>query len=223
MKNQPQAILFDLDNTLTDRRASVTVFARLFYSDYGANHQISTVDELIPIIHNADGGGYRPLDDRWRLLQKAIPWSTVPSSEELRDYWYSTLGDCGLAVDGMRTVLERLKEQGLLLGIITNGPTILQNATIDALGIRHYMDCIVVSESVGLRKPDYEIFNLALSELNLQAMEAWFVGDHPVADMVGASRAGMTTVWQRGFHNWAVDDYQPDFVIDALRELPNLL
>ena len=92
MAQQPQAILFDLDNTLTDRRASVNLFARQFYIDFRSRHQMTRSDDMLPIIQNADGGGYRPLDDRWRGLQKWIPWKDKPTTDELRDYWYGHLG-----------------------------------------------------------------------------------------------------------------------------------
>lgn len=223
MPTQPKAILFDLDNTLTDRHASVTKFARQFYRHFRAHHQMTRVEDIEPIIHNADGGGYRPLEERWRGLQKWIPWKDKPSIEDLRDYWYSELGLCAIGVVGLEDTLQELLAKDIQLGIITNGPTDLQNLTIDTLNIRHHMSCIVVSEAVGVKKPAPKIFNIALSELSLNADDVWFVGDNPATDMLGAYQMGMDTVWKRGHHEWYEENFQPDYKVDNISEILAIL
>lgn len=216
----PQVILFDLDNTLTNRRASVMAFARDFYKYFRARHQMTRIEDLEPIIHNADGGGYRPLDERWRMLQRWIPWEDKPTAEELRDYWYVQLGHCAIGVDGLHDTLSALKEMGIALGIITNGPTGLQNLTIDTLNLRQYMDTAIVSDAVGCQKPDAEIYHLALSEIGSQVEDdVWFVGDNPATDLLGAHRLGMTTVWVQGHHDWLFDDFSADYTVDNIAEL----
>ena len=223
MAIQPQAILFDLDNTLTNRRASVSQFARRFYMYFRAQHQMTRVDDLIPIIHNADDGGYRPLDERWRMLQRWIPWKSQPSTNELRDYWYTELGRCAIGVEGLHEVLSEFHSKHIKLGIITNGPESLQNLTIDTLNIRQYLDTAIVSESVGMRKPSAEIYQIALDEINLTADEVWFVGDNPATDILGAFQFGMTTVWIQGHHDWIDDTFQPDYTVGHIREILSLI
>jgi len=220
MAGQPRVILFDLDNTLTDRRASVTEFARQFYLHFRSRHQMTRREDIVPIIHNADGGGYRPLDERWRGLQKWIPWKDKPTTEELRDYWYSALGPCAMGVVGLHDTLTVLRERSISLGIITNGPTVLQEATIDALDVRQYMDCVIVSDTVGIKKPDPEIYKIALSEMNRSADDdIWFVGDNPATDLLGGYRMGMTTVWVQGHHPWLEASFQPDYTVDNIAEI----
>ncbi len=93
-------------------------------------------------------------------------------------------------------MLESLKAQGLKLGIISNGKHQFQMGNIDALGITHYMDAILVSESEKLRKPDPEIFCRALGRLGVDAAESVFVGDHPLNDIEAAQGLGMYGVWK---------------------------
>ena len=81
---------------------------------------------------------------------------------------------------------------------------------------------MLVSESVGLRKPKPEIFALALETLGLSPSEAWFVGDHPEADIIGAKRAGLTGVWITGFHPWPDGQPEPSLQIRRLPELIDL-
>jgi len=92
---------------------------------------------------------------------------------------------------GMRATLARLRAQGWGIGVVTNGRSAFQRRTLSALAIGDLLDVVVVSEECGLRKPDPAIFQLALDALGCQARASWFVGDDPVADVVGARAAGM--------------------------------
>lgn len=219
MARQPQAILFDLDNTLTNRRASIIAFARQFDDDFRNRHQMTQLDDITSIIHDADGGGYRPLDERWQMLQERILWSDTPSADELRDYWYTQLGHCAIGVEGLHHTLSKLRDKQITLGIITNGPTGLQNLTTDALNIRQYMDCVIVSETVGIKKPDAKIYESALAEINQPASDAWFVGDNPATDLLGAYNMGITTVWIHGHHDWGDHPFQPDYTVNNISDM----
>lgn len=54
-----------------------------------------------------------------------------------------------------------------------------QNLKIDALGLRHRLKVIIISEAVGMAKPDPAIFHLAAEGLGVSLSELWYVGDHP--------------------------------------------
>jgi putative hydrolase of the HAD superfamily len=58
---------------------------------------------------------------------------------------------------------------------------------------------ILISEQEGVRKSDAAIFGRALTRLGVDAQSAWFVGDHPEADIESASRVGMTAVWKKAW------------------------
>ena len=109
------------------------------------------------------------------------------------------------------------------MGIVTNGGTDGQEAKVDTLGIRLYMSAVVVSETVAVEKPDRRIFELALECLGARASQSWFVGDHPVNDVMGAAQAGLHAVWKRGAHPWPTEHEEPRFQIDSLEELSGLL
>jgi putative hydrolase of the HAD superfamily len=87
--------------------------------------------------------------------------------------------------------------------------------------VEQLFDAIVISEEVGVRKPDRRIFDLTLTRLGVEADDAVFVGDHPETDIRGAQEAGMRAIWKR-------DDYWgecafADAVINRLDELPGVL
>jgi putative hydrolase of the HAD superfamily len=85
----------------------------------------------------------------------------------------------------------------LRLGIVTNGATAVQNAALDALGVRPAVDAVLISEAEGVRKPDPAIFHRAAERLGVRPNECCFVGDHPIVDISGAEAAGLRAVWKR--------------------------
>jgi putative hydrolase of the HAD superfamily len=104
--------------------------------------------------------------------------------------------------DGMRDVLATLRMQGLKLGIITNGETKFQTRQIEALELHTLVDTVLISESEGIRKPDRELFIRASNRLRVDPGACVFVGDNPIADVLGAHAAGMRTIWFAPDFEW---------------------
>lgn len=117
-------------------------------------------------------------------------------------------------------MLEKLKSNNLILGLITNGYGQFQMDNIIALGIDKYFDVILVSEWEGFKKPDPRIFNKSLEKLNVSADESIFMGDHPENDVIGAKKVGMKGIWKKDFQ-W--DNVDADYIVDDLMELPSII
>lgn len=119
-------------------------------------------------------------------------------------------------------VLDQLKEKYQLL-MLTNGSPDLQNTKLDLTPeLRAYFDHIVISGSFGKGKPDPAIFEHAIGLLSVQKEEALMVGDNLNTDILGASRAGIQSVWV----NWKdkeKNDVHPTYEISRLRELLPIL
>jgi putative hydrolase of the HAD superfamily len=79
------------------------------------------------------------------------------------------------------------------------------------------MDVVLISESIGIRKPDPRIFAEALAQMGVSPASAMYVGDNPEADVVGARRSGLLAIWKRDRY-W-VEPEDADGVIDDLGEL----
>ncbi len=217
------AVLFDLDGTLNDRRISIERFAEVFAADYSCPLGEISVAALTETIRRADRDGYRPKDESMAELLEILPWRSRPQLDELIDYWRTEFPKISQPMEGLYTTLDELRSRKLKLGIITNGDARAQNAKIDALRIRSYFKTIVVSQVVGLVKPDRRIFELALRRLGAEPAESWFVGDHPVNDVLGASAAGVNSVWLRGTIAWPDGQEEPKSQIRTLYELISVL
>ena len=89
--------------------------------------------------------------------------------------------------------LERLRDAGLLLGVVSNSDGRADEA-LQAAGLRQYFDSVIDSSVVGVEKPDPRIFRAALDALGVAAGETLYVGDIYEIDIEGARAAGIEAV-----------------------------
>src|SRR6478609_1699207 len=98
---------------------------------------------------------------------------------------------------GCRAGLDELAATGARLGIISNADGMIAERLRarellqvgPGLGVE--VECVIDSGAVGVMKPDRRIFQLALDAMRVDARDAWYVGDMPGIDVVGARRAGL--------------------------------
>jgi putative hydrolase of the HAD superfamily len=115
--------------------------------------------------------------------------------ELARSQTQATLRAARLA-EGTHTLLKHLRGRGCALGLVSNladgeeGRALLSHLQMDI-----YFDAVVFSGDVGWRKPDRRIFETVLSALDATATTVLHVGDELRADIWGAGRCGLTTVW----------------------------
>lgn len=197
-----RGILFDLDGTLVDRAATLRVFAHVMADAFAEDLNEMAFDNFVHLVQKADGKGYRKKADVFDQLQTDLPWHRVPALEELSDFWFSTYPKCTQPMAGVYDLLETLQKRHIKTGIVTNGKLRSQMDKIERLDLGAYMETVVISESVGIEKPDARIFEMALKDLDLPASDVWFVGDHPDNDVAGAKAAGMTGIWLSGHLPW---------------------
>lgn len=116
--------------------------------------------------------------------------------------------------------LTRLKKK-YRLAILSNGDPDMLEAIKPHLGIA--FDRIISVAEAGCFKPHAAAYRMAAEILDARPEEILFVANHAF-DCVGAKATGMRTAFvdrrKRPFGGWP---YQPDLVVNDLRELPDLL
>jgi len=210
-----EAVFFDFDGTLLDREASLVKFIEEQYERY--KPELNEIDKQLYIKRfiELDARGYVWKDKVYSQLLVEMNIAGVTWQELLEDYITNFKHSC-TGFQNLHEVLGKLKLMGLKMGMISNGKTHFQMANIKALDIEGYFDTILISEAVGLRKPDSQIFQKGLEALAVSASRSIFVGDHPENDVAASKRAGMMGIWKR-------DDYwqsaEADYTIEELEEL----
>lgn len=101
---------------------------------------------------------------------------------------------------GVERMLCQLKEQGFLLGVITDGRPEGQRAKIQALGLEKLVDEIIVTDELGgaeFRKPNPLAFEKMKERLGVDYCEMCYVGDNVSKDFISPENLGMRSIWFR--------------------------
>jgi HAD superfamily hydrolase (TIGR01549 family) len=98
------------------------------------------------------------------------------------------------AMDGAADLLAALRPHARI-GIVTNNLLDEQRDKLEFCGLAAYVDALVVSDDVGVSKPERGIFEIALRRLRVAAEDTVMVGDSWANDIEGAANAGIRAVW----------------------------
>ena len=110
------------------------------------------------------------------------------------------------------------------LYLASNGGARVQNARLDAAGIRGYFKGQFISEEIGANKPDPAFFAACFAAIpNFEKEAAVMVGDSLTSDIRGGRNAGLRTIWFNPEGKPPRADIPADHEICKLEELPALL
>jgi len=218
-----KALIFDLDNTLLDRTKTFYQFSTKLIEKYFRESSPDDKMRMINQIIEMDQDGYKDKKQLFSELLELYSWPATPSHDELMNFYNHEYVESAVLMDHAFKVIEHFRNK-YKIGLITNGRTDIQYGKIDKLNIRSYFDTIIVSEEAGVKKPDPRIFNMALAQLNAAPEACIYIGDHPVNDIEGASRAGLYTIWMKVNQPWKDElTAKPIHTVTNLSELTRLL
>lgn len=113
----------------------------------------------------------------------------------LSDTFQHGLGAHGELYDDAAALLDALRPHAPV-AMVTNGISGVQRAKIERLGLDQWFDCIVISDEVGVSKPDPAIFDLVFAEIGEdRRARSVMVGDSLSSDIAGAQNAGIDSCW----------------------------
>ncbi|MGI5214757.1 HAD family hydrolase [Plantactinospora sp. CA-290183] len=201
-------LLLDLDNTLLDRAGPFRRWAQSFLAEIGAPE--SDIDWLLSV--DADG-----LTNRWDVAdairdryQVRIPSIDLVEALHEGPLEYTRLDPL------IACALRIADDAGWVPVAISNGSSRQQDTKIRRTGLDAYLADWVISEDVGVSKPNPRIFALAAERVRMRLRGAWMVGDSPEADIGGAAAVGLPSVWLHRGRRWMERRYAPTRVVDGL-------
>lgn len=157
--------------------------------------------------------------------QRFQGWSerlNVPAGS-LNDAFLNAMAEICAPLPGAVSLLDSLKGKAKL-GIITNGFTALQQIRLERTGLRDYFDLLVISEEVGVAKPDRRIFDHALQLAgNPDRDRVLMVGDTAESDILGGINAGLSTCWLNAHDRVLPEGIHPTWTVTSLNELEQRL
>jgi FMN phosphatase YigB (HAD superfamily) len=207
----PRLALFDLDDTLISSRDAFVGWAVRQVERHGA---AGDVHEFLRTEHIYWTGSP---EDTFKGLADYFGFSSTPV--ELMRSYRAEMADSLSCFPGVFEGLEALRDAGWRIGIVTNGFTDFQNAKIDAVGLRAYVDVVCVSETEGSWKPDAKIFQLAAERAGAPLEGGWMTGDSLASDIAGAAPLGLHTAWLPHGNRLGAHDPQPEYILEHTAEV----
>jgi YjjG family noncanonical pyrimidine nucleotidase len=223
-------LLFDFDNTLVDFTSASKQSLWWTFEEYQIectnaiyktykkiNHQVWTDFEHGKITAEA----LRP--KRFSDLFQALNIENIDPIIFGQRY-LTNLIEASTIYDGVLELLQSLKEAGYIMSIVTNGLKEVQRPRLTKLGMTDFFDSIIVSDEIGNKKPELAFFEYVYQTIPNPPLKSkiLMIGDSINSDIRGGQGFGVTTCWNAHGQNNETDII-PDFVIQSVLELPNIL
>lgn len=224
-------IFFDLDDTLYDFETSSLIGLSYIYKNYGIDRHFKSEKEWIDCYHrhnhalwtlyNAGQTDQTTLrHDRFYLplTEGGFPHNQAEElTRQLDTVYLDQLAATGLLLPGATEAIEELRSRGHKIGILSNGFCGVQEGKLKSSGLDRLVDCVVLSDEIGINKPDRRIYDYALSKSGATASDTIMVGDNPDTDIAGALSAG----WKALLYARNPSDSPTSQSISSLKELPH--
>jgi putative hydrolase of the HAD superfamily len=201
-----EAVLFDWNNTLVRFTWDDDVLVAGHRAALGRDDPDFT--RRYRDLRLGDGHGYRRYEDLLGELGVDDPEAFIEAEHEVWRPQFEPLASA-------QALLDSLRSRGLKTGLVANSwpdPGRVLRRDAEAFGLAERLDVMVFSEDVEVRKPAPEIFRHACRDLDVDPVEAMFVGDNLQTDVQGAANVGMTTVQALWFTADDTSGIEPDFM-----------
>jgi putative hydrolase of the HAD superfamily len=232
-------VAFDLDDTLFNgtllvekaRKASIQMMVK-YGLPVDENYALQLLNE---IVHEFGSNSESHLDNLMMRLQHDPKIKLIPKYNPNKFVAAGIMGYHREKVkhfkpfrDVIKT-LEKLRSQGIHTAIITDGTPKKQYEKILRLKIEEYFDEILISDEVGIRKPNSNLFSLFLDKVSCKPNEVIYVGDRLDKDIEPSMKVGIISVLiHRGTKH---DSYitktkskiKPDYNVNNLYEIFSII
>ena len=208
-----KAIFLDWDDTIGDWTTAEHKALQDIYANYHLNQLYPTFEDYL--------NAYKPYNlELWgmygrgevtkdwlhlqRFLRPLLVQSKVESQKtaSLKEELAHEMGDQFLRLTNKYFCLMPDAEKVVKylaskypLTIISNGFKEVQYYKFEHSGLAPYFTHRLISEEIGINKPQPEIFQIALARNGITAKEALMIGDSYTSDIAGAKAAGIDQIW----------------------------
>jgi putative hydrolase of the HAD superfamily len=219
-----RAIVFDLDNTLTDfmrmKEAAITA-AIDGMIDAGFRLTAGELRARVASIYDEQGLEFQRVFDE--LLQREFG-EVDPKILASGIVAYRRARESALVPypHAQMTLLE-LAKRGIRLGVVSDAPRLQVWLRLCGLGLQHVFDAVVTFDDTGERKPAPAPFREVLRLLGADPHESLMIGDWAERDVVGAKSLGMKTVFARYGDTFDTKVSGADYDVDDVFELVRIV
>lgn len=219
-----RAIVFDLDNTLTDfMRMKESAIQAAIDGMIDAGFKISREDlrGRIDAIYRERGLEFQQVFDELLAaelgqIDPKILASGIVAYRRARE---STL----VLYPHVQMTLLELTKRGIRLGVVSDAPRMQVWMRLCALSLQHVFDAVVTFDDTRERKPSAAPFREVLKRLDVPPGQSLMVGDWAERDVVGGKSLGMKTVFARYGDTFDTGESGADYDVDDIWQLVGIV
>lgn len=224
-----ELVIFDADETLLDfGRAEKCAFEETmkhFNIDYNEKYHLKQYKKInSEVWHELENqliSAEELKTERFRRLFKKLNMDLNPI--EANEIYIDVLCKKCFILDEAEDILNYL-EGKYKLALMTNGLLTVQNSRIKKSPIAKYFQTIVISEEIGVAKPDPQIFEYTFEKIgHTDKKTALMVGDSLNSDIKGGINFGIDTCWFNPKRLSRKKGLHPTYEINKLSELKSII
>lgn len=226
-------LFFDLDHTLWDFDANAEESLKELYDFFELESRAIGPFNLFfttYLNHNAAlwnrfEKGYIKVEElKWKRMWRTLLDFQIADeklAKNMSDYFLEILPTKKKVFENTYETLDYLTDKKYSLHLLTNGFEKIQRIKLSSSNLTKYFKTIITSEISNSVKPKKEIFEYALNKVNGKIDESIMIGDNLNADILGASNAGMDSIFVN--HINADCNQNPTYIVHHLKELESIL
>ena len=223
-----ELLFLDLDDTILDfHKAERLAISRTFRS-FGLEptEQVLERYHVINRLHweRLERGELtrdQVLTGRFQMLFEELGIPAQPQA--IAKGYEHNLGLGHYFLPGAKEALDTLRGKYRLF-LASNGTASVQHSRLTSAGLYPYFEEVFVSQALGANKPSRAFFDACAARIpGYDPRKALMVGDSLTSDILGGINAGMKTCWVCPRGAQGRPDIVPDYRIEALSQLPELL
>lgn len=228
-------IFIDLDDTIWDFTANSHVSLEIMYRDLDIARIYPDYDafssayyaknsELWALYHHGKIEKDFLIIERYAHLLRTIGYNDIDNrlAQRMNEYYLDTLAMQTQLVPYAIELLDYLTRRGYNLYILSNGFIEVQHKKLQSAGIEDYFERMVLSDEIGINKPDRRLFDYALEVTHSQAADTLMIGDNYDADILGAMQAGWGQIYFDRNHR-GITTQEPQHTVHSLKEVMDIL
>ena len=221
-------LFLDLDDTILDfHKAERLAISRTFRS-FG----LEPTDQVLERYHVINRQHWERLErgeltrdqvltGRFQMLFEELGIPAQPQA--VAKGYEHNLGLGHYFLPGAKEALDTLRGKYRLF-LASNGTASVQHSRLTSAGLYPYFEEVFVSQALGANKPSRAFFDACAARIpGYDPRKALMVGDSLTSDILGGINAGMKTCWVCPRGAQGRPDIVPDYRIEALSQLPELL
>ena len=233
-------VLIDLDDTLFDYPKTEKTAFRNTFEELGFFVKSELSNDKKEEIYEKIKDRYKDVNlQLWKDLEKGVvdkdrlkvvrfekiieEFDLKYDPYEMSELYLKKLGEGIFPFEATEKLCEYLHSK-YKVGIVTNGIKEVQHSRIENSAIAKYIDKIIISDEVGVNKPDKRIFEYAMNYFEIMdKSEVIMIGDSLGADIKGGQNAGIDTCWVNLRNNVNDTGIIPKYEVNKLEKLFEIL